>query len=509
LSFDSNAEGVALVDVDADGTYEVMVTHANGTVSWCESVKNSDGTFSILSVVGTSFGNGGADIAGLDFTRKNTTLPAIVYKRPCYNSYYDVFFPAIGKKELWGDDRLLSCNMEGVHPYDQWTVHMQSIDWGYSWGGGGWPIGFLIFLEIPSEANAIAIGTDTQRNYNSGNPARNYIGSIEFIDWQNNNSVLDCNIVFTRDVNEANFHRGLIRLNNGNLLANMFVKWQGDTARTSVVVESSDNGINWSYKSTVATRPTGGSSEGASESALVLLANGNIMAAVRMGEPMFDTFSQSEMITKISTDNGATWGTATQMGITTVDPGLIRLDSNKIALSYGRPGVHIKFAQSNGTNWSAPLSIYHGSGCGYTSMLNDRTGDIMFFYTQSEFADHQIYHHGNVNYMMEAKVAVDWPATPAINFSPWPTNRMEGTGVDWDLRWAPGARVTSHDVYFGTSYTAVNNATTMSAEYKGNVFGANYALNTLTNDTTYYWRIDARNSSGVNKGYVWWFKTQN
>ena len=48
---------------------------------------------------------------------------------------------------------------------------------------------------------------------------------------------------------------------------------------------------------------------------------------------------------------------------------------------------------------------------------------------------------------------------------------------------------TAHDVYFGTSYTAVLNATTASPEYKGRQTAVSYHP-TMTAATTYYWRVD-------------------
>jgi hypothetical protein len=57
------------------------------------------------------------------------------------------------------------------------------------------------------------------------------------------------------------------------------------------------------------------------------------------------------------------------------------------------------------------------------------------------------------------------------------------------LSWLPGANVASHDVYFGTSYNAVANATTVSAEYKGRQSETFYAPFMDTN-SNYFWRID-------------------
>lgn len=57
------------------------------------------------------------------------------------------------------------------------------------------------------------------------------------------------------------------------------------------------------------------------------------------------------------------------------------------------------------------------------------------------------------------------------------------------LSWVPGANAASHEVYFGTSYDVVVNATTASAEYKGHQNETFYAPFMDTN-SNYFWRID-------------------
>ncbi len=75
------------------------------------------------------------------------------------------------------------------------------------------------------------------------------------------------------------------------------------------------------------------------------------------------------------------------------------------------------------------------------------------------------------------------------------------------LSWTAGKNAKSHDVYIGTSYNSVFNATTSSAEYKGNQSGTTYALDdTYSSIPTYYWRVDTIDSSGnVIKGSVYSF----
>ena len=65
----------------------------------------------------------------------------------------------------------------------------------------------------------------------------------------------------------------------------------------------------------------------------------------------------------------------------------------------------------------------------------------------------------------------------------------------------------SHNIYLGTSSSAVLNATTGSPEYKGNTGTNSYSPATLSNNVTYYWRIDNVGTYGTKKGDLWSFTT--
>jgi hypothetical protein len=84
------------------------------------------------------------------------------------------------------------------------------------------------------------------------------------------------------------------------------------------------------------------------------------------------------------------------------------------------------------------------------------------------------------------------------------------------LTWSPGDFAVSHDAYFGDNFDDVNDATTDSSTFAGNVtdamlivgfFGFPYP-DGLVPGTTYYWRIDEVNDANVDspwKGDVWSF----
>ena len=99
-----------------------------------------------------------------------------------------------------------------------------------------------------------------------------------------------------------------------------------------------------------------------------------------------------------------------------------------------------------------------------------------------------------------------------------PDPQDEATSVAWakKLSWSPGDYADSHDVYFGTNESDVNNADNSwpvatgpndPNVYKGNQEPNIYDPCELNLGTTYYWRIDEANGVTVCKGYVWSFTT--
>jgi hypothetical protein len=95
-----------------------------------------------------------------------------------------------------------------------------------------------------------------------------------------------------------------------------------------------------------------------------------------------------------------------------------------------------------------------------------------------------------------------------------------GTMVDWEdpnskgngpaLTWTAGTGATGkHRVYFGTSYSEVNDANTSSSAYKGEqvLADVNYSvpLTSVDLNGTYFWRVDENDSGTIVKGDVWQF----
>ncbi|MHC4739706.1 MAG: DNRLRE domain-containing protein, partial [Planctomycetota bacterium] len=87
---------------------------------------------------------------------------------------------------------------------------------------------------------------------------------------------------------------------------------------------------------------------------------------------------------------------------------------------------------------------------------------------------------------------------PGQASNPNPADSATDVGVGADLSWTAGSNATSRDVYFGT---------TSPGTFQGNQTAVTFDPGTMTNDTTYYWRIDEINASGTTTGAVWSFTT--
>ncbi|MHC4500184.1 MAG: hypothetical protein ACYS21_13840, partial [Planctomycetota bacterium] len=92
---------------------------------------------------------------------------------------------------------------------------------------------------------------------------------------------------------------------------------------------------------------------------------------------------------------------------------------------------------------------------------------------------------------------------------PSPDNGSGDIARDVTLSWSPGMAAASHDIYLGTSYNGVNDATTSSSQFKGNQALGNESYDPcdlLELGQTYYWRIDEVSPPyATSKGNVWSF----
>ena len=115
----------------------------------------------------------------------------------------------------------------------------------------------------------------------------------------------------------------------------------------------------------------------------------------------------------------------------------------------------------------------------------------------------------------EELLAVSLAPFPSLELAagPNPVNGQTNVARDAQLSWTPGEGADQHDVYFGTNFDDVNNATTTvdpAAVYTGRQEAAAYTPGLLEFGQTYYWRVDeVKTVDGtIYKGPVWGFTVE-
>ena len=100
------------------------------------------------------------------------------------------------------------------------------------------------------------------------------------------------------------------------------------------------------------------------------------------------------------------------------------------------------------------------------------------------------------------------PVTAGAAASPSPAHLATSVSTLPTLQWQPGANALTHDVYLGTSSSAVAAATPASPEFKGNLSTTSFTPSApLAANTVHYWRIDERANASATPGTVWRFTT--
>jgi len=97
------------------------------------------------------------------------------------------------------------------------------------------------------------------------------------------------------------------------------------------------------------------------------------------------------------------------------------------------------------------------------------------------------------------------PSAPAAAAGPSPANGFQYAEISagkLTLKWTGGTNTDKYQLYFGTS--AANLIQQAEIPY---TTSPSYQLTTLTDNTSYYWRIDAVNSKGTATGATWSFRT--
>ena len=199
------------------------------------------------------------------------------------------------------------------------------------------------------------------------------------------------------------------------------------------------------------------------------------------------------------------WGSADSLrfhlqgvaGMTTSDP--VTISDNEwhhIAATYNgsKMCIYIDGQLNNSINASGQIAT-NNTPVWIGNNMVDTTDTLQ----AGNLKDFRIYNRG-LSALEIAAIAI-----PPYTSDPSPEHKSTAASADVQLSWKAGKGATSHNVYFGDDYFAVNKATVASDVFQANVAANTYSLPTLERRKNYYWRVDAVKGSKVIKGNVWRF----
>jgi hypothetical protein len=199
------------------------------------------------------------------------------------------------------------------------------------------------------------------------------------------------------------FHRSILELPGGDLLAGLYGRFEEDTTPTeyqakqhkyrSFLMRSSDRGKTWVYVSTIAAGPV--EQEGYCEPVLLRLNQakhqGRLICLMRTGRenPIYQCESDDEGVTW-SQPRALRW-TYSKYGrsreIAGTDPDLIEMSDGTLVLSFGHKpdyqddGNFLVFSLDQGQSWTQVTRLSSIRTCAYTSVREIRPGLLFVVYS--------------------------------------------------------------------------------------------------------------------------------
>lgn len=165
------------------------------------------------------------------------------------------------------------------------------------------------------------------------------------------------------------FHRSLLELPNGDLIAPVYCWFKEDTTPVEyqpkmskfrcVLLRSGDRGRSWRYRSTIAADPTVGQ-EGFDEPVMIRLSGGakagRLICQMRTGRvgPLYQTHSD---------DDGATWSRPHALPFPGVDPDLVEMADGTLVCQAS--AVSLTLSRDQGETWGDPIRLPEAGNPGY------------------------------------------------------------------------------------------------------------------------------------------------
>ena len=270
------------------------------------------------------------------------------------------------------DGTIYMNHSEGIHTVTEYGAWRRSLDNGKTWEKTPFRFGgFNTFVNKDGKKCQVGCWDD---NLSDTHKIRLQIMNDEQTGFTDYYSTIKLPFVST-----FRLHREVLRTRDGRLLLNGYLRKENDAKFTAFVIESKDDGKTWNYLATIMDDPEKKYPEGPNETAMVELANGDILVYVRTGghlTPMFQFRSK---------DGGKTWGDMTEVDKGGVNPAARVLKNGTLVLISGRPNLYLYIDfTGTGTNYQK-YTVWKGSGSSYASVLEIEPNKIMVIYDESDF----------------------------------------------------------------------------------------------------------------------------
>jgi hypothetical protein len=326
-----------------------------------------------------------------DVTVNNTVT---VYTATPASSSTPGFKPHINfpyMKNYGNNDLVLQATVGQTQSGTQFGVSFSSSDGGATWNPYS-PVS-VPFSQYIAPISQTSYGIRQQLDNVSGSTQWNgtlYTSVNSGIGWNFSTASFNSDVAYTSSYSSFSD----IINDNGTLLTSAQGTRLGSNTSEYLMFASTDGGNTWNRRSTIASYSSSlnyGSmgSEGPSEGSVVKLDNGNLLAVYRTGQPFPDANSINAvtpaLFWSMSADGGHNWTVPKTLGVEGVMPLMRKLDDGSVALSYGRYGGNIMFADPTGQRWSYPTNIYNGPGSGHVELRQTGNGTYAYAYDQSSF----------------------------------------------------------------------------------------------------------------------------
>ena len=342
----------------------------------------------LLSAMTASGGEGPQFAVSADAVRTIYTATPAASPDPKFKPHIN--FPWLTQRS---DGSLVTWFTVGqTHGADVFGLSSTSVDGGDTWSAPARNWGFIPPVTLIKPAGQISRGfvidESSAAGFSSWIEAR-YSSTDGGLSWSNTTASFN---TAGRQYTSVYMNPGDVVETGSALLLSAFAQRPGSSTFESVLFASTDAGANWTRRSTVAEHVAGPNAsmgeEGPNESDIIRLDNGDLLAVYRTGQPFPNSDVHAvhpSIFSSRSSDDGVTWSSPKMLGVMGAFPHLNKLSDGSIAMTYGRAGAKVMFADPTGSRWSFPTVIHDGPSSGYVRMRQRADGKFVFAFDHSSF----------------------------------------------------------------------------------------------------------------------------